>query len=215
MDEKLIYLARHGQTFHNAELGESQVEADRLSDLGWEQARRLGRFLDGKGITAIVSSPLPRARETADGVNETLGCPIDEDERMVEIIPPGAPGPEHEEEARHWSVYMARHADDQDYSLAGAESFNDVMKRVRGVVTRFEDSDRALFVSHAGFMRFLMGYLIWDEDFSPRTLPRLWVFEMHNAGLSQLRYVEERPGYETSRGWSIVTLMQQDFLERP
>lgn len=214
MDEKLIYLARHGQTFHNAAAGESQVQGDRLSDLGWQQARRLGRFLDGKGITAIVSSPLPRARETADGVNETLGCPVDEDERMIEIIPPGTPGPGHEEEAQHWSVYMARHADDLDYSLAGAESFNDVMKRVRGVVTRFEESDNTLFVSHAGFMRFVIGYLTWDEDFSPRTLPRLWVFEMHNAGLSQLRYVEERPGYEVSRGWSIVTLMQQDFLER-
>ena len=212
--EKRILIARHGQTFHNAAAGESYVAGDRLSELGWEQARRLGRHLRDRGVRAMVTSPLDRARETAEGVNEALGVAIDEDDRLVEIVPPGEAGPEHEEEAQHWSVYMARHADDRDFSLAGAESFNAVMERVRGAVERFEAADGSLFVSHAGFMRFIMGYLTWGEDFSPATLPRLWVFEVHNAGLSELRYDAQRAGYELSEGWSIVTWMQHDHLIR-
>jgi broad specificity phosphatase PhoE len=212
--EKRIFLARHGQTFHNAAAGESYVAGDQLSELGWEQGRRLGRFLEGRGVRRIVTSPLDRARQTAEGVNEALRCTIEDDERLIEIVPPGSAGPGHEEEAEHWSAYMARHAEDRDFSLAGAESFNAVMQRVRGAVERFEASDATLFVSHAGFMRFIMGYVTWGEEFSPATLPRLWVFEVHNAGLSELRHVGERPGYERSEGWSIVTWMQYDYLTR-
>jgi len=213
MDERRIFLARHGQTFHNAAAGESYLDADRLSPTGREQARRLGRLLAGRGVKAVVTSPLARARETAEGINETLGCPIEEDERLIEIVTPRHAEDDPEREAEHWSVYMARHADDRDHAFGGAESFAAVMERVRSVVDSFERRDCALVVSHAGFLRFLMGYMTWGEEFSPRTLPRLWVFEVHNAGVSELRYVAARAGYERSEGWSIVTWMQRDHLD--
>jgi broad specificity phosphatase PhoE len=213
MTEKRIYLARHGQTFHNAASGESYGDGDRLSERGWEQARRLGRLLDGRGVRTVVTSPLERARETAEGANEVLGCPIEEDRRLHEIIPPSHSEADPEREAEHWSVYMARHAEDRQYSVGDAESFEAVMERVRGVVASFDERECALVVSHAGFLRFLIGYLAWGEEFNPRTLPRLWVFEVHNAGLSELRHVSARPGYELSEGWSIVTWMQRDHLD--
>jgi len=213
MADKRIYLTRHGQTHHNATAGESYADADLLSDLGREQARRLGRLLDGKGVRSIVTSPLERARETAEGAAEALGAPIEEDDRLREIVPPSDIRGGPEREAEHWSAYMARHADDRDYSFGGAESFDAVMGRVRGVVESFDDHECALVVSHAGFLRFLIGYITWGEQFSPRTLPRLWVFEVHNAGVSELRHASERAGYETSAGWSIVTWMQHDHLD--
>jgi len=212
MDEKRIFLARHGQTFHNAAAGESHIDADRLSPLGREQARRLGRLVADRGVTAIVTSPLARARETAEAAATALSCPLEEDERLIEIVTPAHAENDPEREAEHWSVYMARHADDRDYARDGAESFAAVMERVRAVVDTLAQRDRVLLVSHAGFLRFVMGYLTWGDEFSPNTLPRLWVFEVHNAGLSELRYVGERAGYERSEGWSIVTWMQRDHL---
>jgi broad specificity phosphatase PhoE len=214
MDEKHVFLARHGQTFHNAAAGESYVDADRLSPTGREQARRLGRLLASRGVTTVVTSPLARARETAEAINETLGCPLEEDERLIEIVPPSHLEDAPEREAEHWSVYMARHADDQEYAVGGAESFAAVMRRVRGVVDSFDERDGALIVSHAGFLRFVMGYLTWGDEFSPATLPRLWVFEVHNAGVAELRHVASRAGYAASEGWSIVTWMQRDHLDR-
>jgi broad specificity phosphatase PhoE len=213
MDDERIFLARHGQTFHNAAAGESYIDADRLSQTGWQQARRLGQVLATRDVSAVVTSPLARARETAEAVNETLACPLEEDERLIEIVPPAHEDDEPEREVEHWSVYMARNADDRDYAIGGAESFAAVMERVRGVVESFEQRDRALLVSHAGFLRFVMGYLTWGEEFSPRTLPRLWVFELHNAGVSELRHVASRAGYERSEGWSIVTWMKRDHLD--
>jgi broad specificity phosphatase PhoE len=178
-----------------------------------QQGRRLGRLLAARDVRAVVTSPLARAVETAEAVNETLGCTLAHDERLIEIVPPAHADDDPEREAEHWSVYMARHADDHDYAVGGAESFAAVMERVRGVVASFERRDRALIVSHAGFLRFVMGYLTWGEEFSPRTLPRLWVFELHNAGLSELRHVASRAGYERSEGWSIVTWMQRDHVD--
>jgi broad specificity phosphatase PhoE len=214
MEEKRIFLARHGETLHNAALAvESYEDADHLSDRGWEQSRRLGRLLAGREVERIVTSPLPRARETAEAVNEVLRTTIEEDGRLHEIVPPATGGYVGEEEAEHWSAYMARHADDPGYSRGGAESFEVVMSRVRAVVDSLEERAGSLLVSHAGFLRFVMGYLTWSEGFSPRTLPRLWVFEVHNAGLSELRHVRERPGYAASEGWSIVTWMRRDHLE--
>ena len=60
-----IYLTRHGSTPLTAEdrfSGDIGVE---LSDEGRDQAARLGRRLEGDGITAIYCSPLSRAVETA------------------------------------------------------------------------------------------------------------------------------------------------------
>jgi broad specificity phosphatase PhoE len=213
MNEKRIFLARHGQTFQNAAAGESYIDADRLSRTGWEQARRLGRLLAPRNVKTVVTSPLARALETAEAVNETLGCALEEDEQLIEIVPPAQTPDDPESEVEHWSVYMARHADDRQYAVGGAESFAAVMERVRGVVDSFQRRDRALIVSHAGFLRFVMGYLTWGEEFSPRALPRLWVFELHNAGVSELRHVASRAGYERSEGWSIVTWMQRDHLD--
>ena len=63
-----IYLVRHGQTVWNEEgrlCGSSDVP---LSDEGLAQARKLAARLKDIGITAIYSSPLLRARQTAEAI---------------------------------------------------------------------------------------------------------------------------------------------------
>jgi len=63
-----IYLVRHGQTVWNEEgrlCGSSDVP---LSDEGLAQARKLAARLKDIGISAIYSSPLLRARQTAEAI---------------------------------------------------------------------------------------------------------------------------------------------------
>ena len=63
-----IYLVRHGQTVWNEEgrlCGSSDVP---LSDEGLVQARKLAARLKDIDITAIYSSPLLRARQTAEAI---------------------------------------------------------------------------------------------------------------------------------------------------
>ena len=86
----MIYLVRHGQTVFNAE-GRLQGHVDSpLTELGESQARRAGATLAGLvGDAAgwrIVSSPLGRARATAEAVRQALGVTeVEIDARLIEL----------------------------------------------------------------------------------------------------------------------------------
>src|SRR5437870_4488369 len=70
-------LVRHGEARGNRELrylGSSDVA---LTALGQEQARRLARALCGFPLTAIYTSPLTRARETAQAIAAATGLDVD------------------------------------------------------------------------------------------------------------------------------------------
>ncbi len=79
-----LLLVRHGETDWNAE-GRLQGHTDRpLNDYGRRQARELAERLAGDGVTAIYSSDLSRARETAQIVGERLGLPVEVDPDLRE-----------------------------------------------------------------------------------------------------------------------------------
>ena len=87
----MIFLIRHGQTEFNRE-GRLQGRLDSpLTDLGVEQARRMGHclksFIDDPAQWRLIASPLGRARQTALIVREATGlaCEIEFDSRLAEI----------------------------------------------------------------------------------------------------------------------------------
>src|SRR5690242_12442751 len=71
---KTVYLARHGQAQVNAEgkLAGSRSVSD-LTTVGEQQARDLAAQLKSAGIDLIVTSPMSRARQTAEIVAKELG----------------------------------------------------------------------------------------------------------------------------------------------
>jgi broad specificity phosphatase PhoE len=82
----VIVFARHGQTAPNRDglvLGRTDPE---LTEEGHRQAARLATALAGEPVTAIVTSPLLRARQTAEAVAVVCGGgPVIVDQRLVEI----------------------------------------------------------------------------------------------------------------------------------
>ncbi|MEW6389465.1 MAG: histidine phosphatase family protein [Pseudomonadota bacterium] len=87
----MIYLCRHGQTFHNREGRlQGRLESD-LTPLGQAQARAMAALLDDLAPASerapwrLVSSPLRRAHHTAQAIGERLGLAVELDERLVEI----------------------------------------------------------------------------------------------------------------------------------
>ena len=83
---KKIYFTRHGQTVWNVEnkiCGATDIE---LTDLGRQQADRLGELIrDGDyGIDEILCSPLIRARETAERIAAKTGLPLRVEQRLTE-----------------------------------------------------------------------------------------------------------------------------------
>ncbi len=81
----MIVFARHGQTAPNREglvLGRADPE---LTEEGHRQAELLAASLATEPVAAILSSPLVRARQTAEAVGAACGIPVAVDERLIEI----------------------------------------------------------------------------------------------------------------------------------
>ncbi len=79
-----LYLLRHADA-GDSTLWDGPDEARPLSAKGHRQAERLGAFLVklGLSVDAVITSPLIRARETADIVAAALGLPVTEDDRLA------------------------------------------------------------------------------------------------------------------------------------
>jgi probable phosphoglycerate mutase len=81
----MIAFVRHGQTASNAG-GQLQGRFDApLTDEGTEQATRVAAALEGERPVRVVSSPLVRARTTADAIAKLVGVEVEVDERLIEL----------------------------------------------------------------------------------------------------------------------------------
>ena len=80
-----ICLVRHGETDWNKE-GRWQGREDiPMNEKGYAQVSAAGEALKGKGFTVIVTSPLQRARQTAEVIAKKTGIQkIEIDERLIE-----------------------------------------------------------------------------------------------------------------------------------
>ena len=80
-----IVLIRHGETDWNVD-GRYQGQADPpLNKKGWLQARQLAEQLQGAKIGVLYTSPLLRAKQTADIVARHLEIPLHVEPRLMEI----------------------------------------------------------------------------------------------------------------------------------
>lgn len=79
-----IIVTRHGQTDWNA-LGKVQGQTDiELNDIGKEQAKKTGELIKDEIIDLIITSPLKRAKETAEIINYKFRVQIIEENRLME-----------------------------------------------------------------------------------------------------------------------------------
>jgi broad specificity phosphatase PhoE len=80
-----FWFLRHGETDWNAQnLSQGAVDIP-LNETGLAQARSASLLLRGRGIRAIISSPLSRARVTADIAAAQLGLSVQIDDGLKEV----------------------------------------------------------------------------------------------------------------------------------
>jgi len=80
-----LILIRHGETDWNVEKRYQGQEDPPLNRRGRYQAQWLAEALSGIPLDVLYSSPLARARETAQTLKERLGVPLHFEERLKEI----------------------------------------------------------------------------------------------------------------------------------
>ncbi|QVQ51752.1 histidine phosphatase family protein [Spiractinospora alimapuensis] len=80
-----LYVVRHGETTYHGENRYCGSTDAPLDESGVRQARNLARWAGGAGLTAVYSSTLSRAVDTADPCARAAGVMPLRDERLVEV----------------------------------------------------------------------------------------------------------------------------------
>lgn len=80
----VIHLLRHGEVENPRGIIYGRLPGYSLSADGALMAKAVARALAGRDIKVVLSSPLDRAKETAQPVADALGLPVRTDDRLVE-----------------------------------------------------------------------------------------------------------------------------------
>jgi broad specificity phosphatase PhoE len=83
-ERTVVHLLRHGEVHNPDGILYGRRAGYHLSDLGRRMADRVAGHLAGRDIAHIASSPLERARETAEPVAAGHGLEIATDDRLIE-----------------------------------------------------------------------------------------------------------------------------------
>ena len=156
-----FYIIRHGQTNWNKK-GKIQGKTDiELDEEGIEQAKEARKILEKYPIDVIVSSPLKRARKTAEIINEVKKVPIIFDKAIEE-----RGFGEFEGKVRteiYDDIWNSEILDNFQLNkqYKGVETIQDLCNRVWGLFDELKQDHEyknILIVTHGGVTRAISGY---------------------------------------------------------
>ena len=202
MNATNVLLIRHGQSKGNAERRFGGHTATPLSARGRNQAEATARTLKSESLTAIYSSDLARAIETAQPLANTTGLPIQSTTAFRERDVGVMEGLTFEDAAQqHPEQYAALLRRDFEYVLTGGESYRQLLDRAVQKLDAIIDEHRggkiALF-SHTGTICILALHLMGALD-APELKP-VWIssancgitrFELRNDGFVRVLAVND------------------------
>ncbi|MFI6215951.1 bifunctional RNase H/acid phosphatase [Nocardia brasiliensis] len=147
-----LLLLRHGQTELSVQRRYSGRGNPPLTELGREQAARAAKMLAAKGdIAAVLTSPLSRARDTAQAAADALDAPLTVLDGLIETDFGDWEGLTFVEAAQRDPELHARWLGDPSVPAPGGESFDQVRERVdavrRDLVTQYPGTNLVV-VSH-------------------------------------------------------------------
>ncbi|HST69696.1 MAG TPA: histidine phosphatase family protein [Solirubrobacterales bacterium] len=177
---------RHGESVHNAaRSGEpaAHSDGDRLTEKGIEQAHAAGEGLRELGVTRLLSSPLRRARETAQAVGDALGLDAEEIDYVGELS-----------------------------SGESFEQAVERVRRLKAELESGADGELPLLVTHGIFTRFFLLDSVLGESFEAPMAAGIWNLGSHNCGLSVFAHGESRdPLGHLIPGWTCLTWMERPW----
>lgn len=162
LERELLYLARHGTADGNVARRHLGLLDEPLNEVGRAQARDLARRLRGTPLSAIWTSPLVRARETASILASALRLPLRVEDDLHEMtLGPWEGLTEAEIAERFPSEHALWKADPAALRLEGHETLEALRARVAGALERILVMDpRPLCVTHLSVMRMARVHLL-------------------------------------------------------
>lgn len=196
----LVLFVRHGESTWNVQHRlPGQLPGIELTTIGRAQAQRLAKALTLLPLTAIISSPLARAVETAEFLAQGRVLPIQLESDLMDIELGHWSGQNREKLFQHdteWTAFVRN----PTVAPEDVETFPEVEKRAVEAVERWLNKDATgafpVFVTHADVIKLLLTHYLRLEAERARSL---WI---DNASVSVVALATEQPPRVLSIGWN-------------
>ena len=187
----MIIFLRHGQAENNTKrILAGRTEGVPLTKIGIEQAENIGKYLKPIDISAIYSSPIERANNTAKIVAESNSIDYKLDERLTELdMGKFTRMPYDEIFAKHGNVFLKFYSNDPIISKYNVETFPHVQKRVMDMLDytiKKHDQENVLLVTHMDPIKSVIAKVI---DLKPLSLFELIIA---NCSLTIIKHHDEK-----------------------
>ena len=187
----MIIFLRHGQAENNTKrILAGRTEGVPLTKIGIEQAENIGKYLKPIDISAIYSSPIERANNTAKIVAESNSIDYKLDERLTELdMGKFTRMPYDEIFAKHGNVFLKFYSNDPIISKYNVETFPHVQKRVMDMLDytiKKHDQENVLLVTHMDPIKSVIAKVM---DLKPLSLFELIIA---NCSLTIIKHHDEK-----------------------
>lgn len=144
-----IYVVRHGQTDYNKKhVFQGRIDIP-LNETGIEQAKKTALKFENIKVDMILVSPLKRAIQTADYINDITKAPIQIEERLIERCFGDMEGQQNRED---WNIKMMLDYN-ENYTNENIEPIKELFERVYkfldDIIEKYKDKTVVL-VTHGG-----------------------------------------------------------------
>ncbi|MBI5859918.1 MAG: histidine phosphatase family protein [Nitrosarchaeum sp.] len=181
-----IIFLRHGQAKNNIErILTGRTPGIPLTEKGIDQAEKAAKFLEHMNISAIYSSPIERAKHTAEIVGKHNSLDVTIDDRLIELDMGKFTGVPYDEIfTSHGNVFMKFYNGELEIAHNGVETFSEVKKRVLGIVDHVIENhpdQNVVLVTHMDPIKAMLSTVV---DLTPTNLFELIIA---NASLNIFR----------------------------
>ena len=182
---QIIFL-RHGQAKNNVDkILAGRTEGVPLTETGISQAQHAAELLTHMKIGAIYSSPIQRAKHTAEIVDEKNSIDVTIDDRLIELDMGKFTGKSYNEIiSERGNVFEKFYNGDLEIAHNGVETFDQVKKRVKSIVDHViekHEDQNVVLVTHMDPIKAMISTVV---DLSPQNLFSLIIA---NASLNLFR----------------------------
>jgi broad specificity phosphatase PhoE len=177
-----IYFVRHGEVHNPQGFYYGRLPGFHLSSEGLLQAKRAAAFLEKCQITAIYSSPLERATETAGIISEQLGIESQTSELLLEVFSPFDGQAVSVLAERNWDVYTS--------TKPPYEQPIDILNRAQNFTWQIRSNylgKNIIAVTHGDLIAFMV---LWAKQISvtPQDKQALYKSFLTYASISSFTY---------------------------
>ena len=186
----MIIFLRHGQAENNTKkILAGRTPGINLTEQGKEQAEQAGKMIKSLNISAIYSSPIDRAIQTAEIVGKHCDVKPILDDRLIELdMGKFTMMPYDEIFASHGNVFLKFYEGSLEISHNGVESFAEVQKRVFDIVDFIKNEhkgENVVLVTHMDPIKAMIGKVL---SLKPEILFQLIIA---NASLNIFKYDDQ------------------------